>query len=550
MRTRLPAFAITLLSAVTTHAALADDAQPAPAPVVAPSSSEPASPGSPTQPAYQRQDSKTGGGSQVYPQPAAMPSGGVGTYLIPLRLMLEKGIITQAEFESAMQDLADTTGVRAGDQANFVLGKWSTTLYGFAEADYIYDSTQSFTDLSGNSQIARGGTYAGNHARMQFSPRNSRIGFRMRAPESHGIRASALVETDFFGSSSATGGLTVPAGATTTSNAYGTEQSFYVNPVLRLRHAYLKMETPVVDLLFGQYWQLFGWQPLYNPASTQIQGLAGELYARTTQFRATKVIAPNGPVSLEIAAAAARPPQRDSAVPEGEAGIRLTINRWRGMYTAGQTNTSLAPASIAVSGDLRHVLLPEFSATPKNAVGKTGTAIAGNIFLPVIPASKEKKGNSLSLVGQGAYGYGISDLFSGLTGGVGFPALPNPTMASPAPVYSANIDPGIVTYDGNGNLHFIQWLAILGGVQYYFPGLDGKMFVSANYSHLESPNTSDYFPNSKSVRKSLDFWDVSLMADVTDAVRLGVEFADWRDDYLDSTHASNQRGQISAWYIF
>jgi hypothetical protein len=485
--------------------------------------------------------------------PAAPAAAGsvLDSLFMPLRVMRAKGLITQAEYDSAMRDLADTTGVRAADQVNFVLGRWSTTLYGFAEADYIYDTTGSLIDIAGNSLIARGGTYTGDHPRMQFGVRNSRIGFRMRAPETHGIRASALIETDFFQASAAGGGLTVNPGSTTTSNAFGTEQSFYTNPVLRVRHAYVKLETPVVDLMFGQYWSLFGWQPLYMPATTQIQGIEGEIFQRTPQFRISKTIGAGGPVTLEIAAAAGRPPQRDSATPEGDAGLRLSINGLQGMYTSGQTNTSLAPMSIAVSGDLRHIALPEFSATPKTSVPKTGTAIAANIFVPVLPASKTHRGNTLSVVGQAAYGYGISDLLTGLTGGVGFPALPNPPPApAVAPVYAANIDPGIATFDSNGNLHFIQWLALLAGVQYYLPGLDGKMFVSANYSHLESPNTGDYFPKSKSVRSAQDWWDVTVMGDVTDAVRLGVEYANTRDEYLDGDHARNQRGQVSAWYIF
>jgi hypothetical protein len=484
------------------------------------------------------------------PRAQSPPPGPLSSYLIPLRVMLEKHIITQAEFDSAMEDLADTMGIRAGEQANFVLGKWSTSLYGFAEADYIYDTTQSYIEYPGNTQVARPGTYAGDHPRMQFSPRFSRIGLRMRAPETHGIRASALVETDFLQSSAAGTGLTVTSGSSTTSSAYGSEQSFYTNPVLRIRHMYLKLETPVVDLLFGQFWQLFGWQPLYMPATTQIQGMPGELFARTPQLRASRTIGAHGPVTLEIAASAARPPQRDSGVPEGEGGLRLMFNRFRGMYTSGATNTAPVPASIAVTGDLRHVSLPEFSATPTQSVPKTGTAIAGNVFLPIIPADEAHKGNSLSIVGQAAYGYGIADLFTSLTGGVGFPALPNPTGASPEPVYSADIDPGIVTYDRNGNLHFIQWLALLGGVQYYFPRLDGRLFVSANYSHMVSPNTRDYFPSSSAVTSSFDWWDVTLMGDLTDAVRMGVEYAYTRDTYLDGVHAGNQRGQFTAWYIY
>ncbi len=55
--------------------------------------------------------------------------------------MREKGIISQAEYDSAIHDLRETSGVRAQDQATVVVGKWATTLYGFVEADSIWDST-------------------------------------------------------------------------------------------------------------------------------------------------------------------------------------------------------------------------------------------------------------------------------------------------------------------------------------------------------------------------------------------------------------------------
>ena len=163
MRVGLTAFPLGALLVALSSTAFADPVEPGPAtpPPLAPIVSLPPEP-----PQNLRQDSKTQGGSAIYPQPAAARSGFTDSFLIPLRAMLAKGVITQAEYDSAMKDLADTTGVRAADQANFVLGKWSTTLYGFAEADYIYDTTQSYIEFPGNTQVARPGTYAGDHPRM------------------------------------------------------------------------------------------------------------------------------------------------------------------------------------------------------------------------------------------------------------------------------------------------------------------------------------------------------------------------------------------------
>src|SRR5215471_9068673 len=47
-----------------------------------------------------------------------------------------------------------------------VTSKFSATLYGFVEADSIFDSTESFTDLPGHGAIARPTTYAGSHGRI------------------------------------------------------------------------------------------------------------------------------------------------------------------------------------------------------------------------------------------------------------------------------------------------------------------------------------------------------------------------------------------------
>ena len=97
-------------------------------------------------------------GGATSPPPAAMPTGGGDTRsgvveLTTLRLLRDKGIITSAEYESAVRDMADSVGSRGAGEANtVVLGKWTTTLYGFIEADSIDDSTQSLNDIAGGSQ--------------------------------------------------------------------------------------------------------------------------------------------------------------------------------------------------------------------------------------------------------------------------------------------------------------------------------------------------------------------------------------------------------------
>jgi hypothetical protein len=479
------------------------------------------------------------------PPPPAPASGSASSYLIEftsLRLMLDKGIITQAEYESAVHDLAETSGRHAADEGTIVMGKWATTLYGFVEGDYIYDDTRSFNDLAGATLVARNGTQAGDNGRMQMGVRNSRIGVRMKAPEVSGIRTSAMLEMDFLGTQLPIGYV----GATGT----GSEAAYFQNPTFRVRHANFKIETPVVDFLVGQYWTLFGWGSMYQPNSVEIQGLPGEVYQRVPQLRISKTIKAD-PVTVEIAVAATRPIQRDSATPDGQGGIRFALDSWTGVQTVGSTGTQIAPISVGVSGLARHVAVDAFSAAPNKTNDLGLSAVAVDAYLPVIPGSKHHRDNALSLNGEFTTGYGYADMFTNLNGGVGFPALPT------GAAYTPDIDPGIVSYNGTG-LHGVGYSTYMLGLQYYFPFVDGKIWVSGNYTITHTNNMSDFAGTTggnwaTTPAKALDtytFYDANLFFDPHPSIRVGIEYARFNTKYYDGVLANNNRGQLSGWFIF
>jgi hypothetical protein len=464
--------------------------------------------------------------------------------LMSIRLMRDKGIISEAEYLSAIHDLQESVGQNAQNEGSAVLGKWSTTMYGFVESDYIWDSTRAFNDLAGAALVPRGNTQGGENARTQFGIRNSRLGFRMRAPETHGIRASAQIETDFQGT---TLPIANPDPAPSPVNPSGTEASFFTSPVLRVRHLNLKVETPVVDFLAGQYWTLFGWGSSYQPNTVEIQGVPGEVYARTEQLRISKKITAN-PISIELAVAATRPVQRDGTTPDGMAGIKFNVDSFTGLQTTGSTGTQIAPFSIAASGLLRHVSVDNFAASPTSTKDLTLSALAVDGYLPIIPATKDHKDGALSLNGEFATGYGFADMYTGLTGGISFPALPN-TAAGAAQTYKADIDNGIVTYDSKGGLHGIQWTTYLLGAQFYVPGTDGHFWVSGNYSHIESANTH-YYGSPAATMAATDWFDVNLFVEPVASVRIGAEYANFLTTYVDGQHATNHRAQLSGFFIF
>ncbi len=476
--------------------------------------------------------------------------------LTTLRLLKDKGIITQAEYESAVRDMTDSIGARGAGEANtVVLGKWATTLYGFIEADSIYDSTQSLNDIAGGAQIARPDTYAGNQGRVQFAIRDSRFGFRIKAPEVGQIRTSALLELDFFGNQPPIGpnnGNTVanlPTAAGTTGSGTSTEAQFFTNPALRVRHAYMKIETPIVDFLFGQYWNLLGWQNTYAPSTVEIIGVSGELYSRTPQIRISKTIK-NEKFFFEAAVAALRPSQRDSALPNGQAGVRFGSSTWTGLTTNGGTGTSIQPASIALTGDARRFTLPSYNpantANPNDAVSKFGTSVAVDAYVPILGA-KKKQGNALSISGEFATGYGDADVYTQLATGAPAPSFPAAKGQS-AP--SADIDPGLVIYDNLGNIHLVQLTSFWLSARYYLPFLDGNVWVAANVSNISSSNLPNGFGTPAKVRKQETWYDANVFWAPTESYRLGLEAAMFDDEYVDGVHAKNVRVHFANYFLF
>ena len=412
-----------------------------------------------------------------------------------------------------------------------VLSKFNTSFSGFIELDAIADSTQSFTDVAGNAAIARGDTYAGNHGRLTLGVRNSRVAFKVAAPEFQGLRASATLEMDFLGNQ--------PPNAS--------EAAFFTNPSLRIRHAWLKVESPYVDVLFGQTWQLFGWQPYFLPNTVGIQGVPGQAYSRSPQLRLSHVFKTEL-VNVEVAAAASRAPQRDALVPDGEGGVRVLFNRWKGLRTMGATHTAVDSLALGVSGVVRRFDLPEFAAAPRQDTSVLGWGFSLDAMVPIIPATMDDRGNALTLTANFVRGEGISDLFTGLTGGVSFPALPNPTGAMPAPVYTPDVDTGPVVFTPDGVLHPVRWEAFVVGLQYALPP-SGRFWVTANYSQLASRNAQDLGVPTRVFTFSRWF-DANLFCEVTPAVRLGLEYAWFGQTYADGAQTQNHRAQLSAFYLF
>jgi hypothetical protein len=418
---------------------------------------------------------------------------------------------------------------------------WSITFYGFVEADFISDSTRSYNDAIGSSLVAPTYTYAGKVGRSQFSMRNTRIGFALQSPQLGNLRPSALIEGDFFGNQ--------PSPPTGVS-----EMTYYDSPTFRIRHAYLKLDGGFVDLLAGQTYDVFGWQNYFFPASAEFLGLPNQVFSRNTQLRLSRTFGADGPVSVDVAVSAGRPAQRDSQIPDFEAGLRLSVNGWKGITTPGNVRTVAAPLSIGVSGIVRQFKVNAFLPPPtqsSNSVSGWGLSI--DALLPIIPAADANdRRNRLTLTASFVIGTGIADLLT-TGGGATFPALSNPAQQSPPPQYAPNVDNGLVTFDvQTGILHTIDWYAYKAGLQYYLPVLDGRFLFAANYTYAHSNNLSKLFFGGGAdiellgtIADTSRYADANLFFDATPAIRFGISGQYTEVEYLPQSQLAPPQNMVS-----
>jgi len=105
-------------------------------------------------------------------------------------------------------------------------------------------------------------------------------------------------------------------------------------------------------------------------------------------------------------------------------------------------------------------------------------------------------------------------------------------------------------------MHAIRWQSLLVGAQYYLPTTPLRIWISENYSHLSSNDIKNIVidkSGSNVVGKIFDksdFADGNLFVDATQSIRFGLEYAWFRQTYLDGVKGTNKRVQFSGFYIF
>jgi hypothetical protein len=414
---------------------------------------------------------------------------------------------------------------------------WKVKLGGIVEFDTIMDSTRGLAEAAGNGPIARRGTANGDNGRTQFSIRNSRLGFSVEAPRLEGgWDTRAYVEFDALGYDPG------PAPApqqTSETTAVG-------STTFRTRHYFLQAANDDWDVLAGQTWEFFGWQPYYFLNTIQVSPLPATLFNRTPQLRVVRKGTCDR-LGYQAALAISRPPQRDSQYPGLEGGVRVTMDSRKSGFNGGSGGAwGLQPMSLAVSGTFREFKYQNPGSNVDSTARISGAALAVDSLIPIIASPDGKSvGHTLTFVGEFTTGSGYGDQFGGWTGGIRAPL--NGTGATGAAA-NTNLDAGLGDYFTDGAFHLIHLMTWNAQLQYNFAD-SSRTWMTLGHSSLFSNNISSAVDVTDPYQRTESNF-INVYHDFTKQVRVGLEYALLRTQYTDATWANDNRYQASVWFLF
>jgi hypothetical protein len=415
---------------------------------------------------------------------------------------------------------------------------WKVGLGGFIEFDSFYDTTRSFVETVGSGAVAKKGTYNGDNGRTQFSMRNTRLSFNVQAPEVDGWKTRGYLETDFLGYDPNPNSGNVGS----TQNSEAANQT---NPTLRIRHAYIAADRGAFQLLVGQTWSLFGWQPVYVLSSISVNPVTGSSYQRTPRIGGLQTLQLSDTNSLQVGASIERPTQKDGKIPNLVVAARWLDNGRKSGFTGPNSDIKALPMSFGLSGTYRNFTPGSNGGTTANGSSLSAFALAANALVPILTSSDGKDvSNTLTASGEFTAGRGYGDEFPSWSGGQAQAF----TGAAPSATANTNLDTGIGGYNQAGNFDLIKLRTWNAQLQYH---VDGKTFFTAGYGQLYSSNISDYAPAAASgIYDRVQAKFVNVGHDFTSHVRLALEFDQFNTHYVDGSTNFDNRYMLASYFRF
>ncbi len=415
---------------------------------------------------------------------------------------------TAAEYNADFAPSPEIAPGIYGKMSNPVLSKFKLSIGGYVKLDYAYNSvnlgsggvitpitgaipSKNITGIGPNSAVFA------NQEQSIFSLRQSRLWFKVDGPGFLGSKTGGLVEVDFYGDNGA------PA----------------ESPQLRLRHVYGTIDWPATQVLFGQYWDMFG--PMI--ASTEDFRTAapqGAPYGpRVPQIRFTQKFNFNADNQLKLVLAVQDPNQfgnNQSAV-TGEYGPSVNyaaqaffVSKALGV-APGYMSLSMNPLTIGPFG------LYGVGKAPSNANRSLSSWGYGLYTFVPIMGSRDGYGRAMTLAFEGQ-AYAAANLtYSGATA----QAVVGTTPAGGIPGNVSNI------FDPTGNQKPARNWAFIAQLK-FFPNQD--LGITAGYGSRYALNNGDYAGIPNYQRQSQQIW-TNVTYDLNAAIRVATEWQNIETKY-------------------
>jgi hypothetical protein len=251
-----------------------------------------------------------------------------------------------------------------------VTSKYNLSIGGYVKLDYAHN-TNAVGPISPGAP--GGGITPGSKDESVFTAKQSRIWLKSSGPEFYGAKTNALIEVDFYGGGSA-------------SNEMAN---------LRMRHAYGSLDWTNTQVLFGQYWDVFG-VACADTIDFRLGGTTGNpANPRVPQVRVTQKLDINSDNTVKFVLAAQNPVQ--DAATAGDNSLSKTGSYGSAVNGAAQISYTskalgVSPGYMGLGNNPLTVTLFGLAGSQEFTDNKNVTVYGYGIygFVPIIKSSNGK----------------------------------------------------------------------------------------------------------------------------------------------------------------
>jgi len=392
-----------------------------------------------------------------------------------------------------------------GAMSSPVTSKFKLSLGGYVKLDYAHNS-----NASGPTTNPAGATPGGFKEESIFTAKQSRIWFKVSGPTFLGAKTNALVEADFFGANSL-------------SNEFGN---------MRMRHAYGSIDWSTTQVLFGQFWDVFGPAAADTIDFRQGGDSGAANNPRVPQIRLTQKLNFNSDNSMKFVLGVQNPVQdtpvnfsgaQPSAGTVGStygdmvnvAGQIMFVSKALGV-SPGFMGLGMSPLQVGLFGQVGNVKI-----VGSSSVNTYGYGLYA--FVPLIRSSDGKsRAMTLSLEGQAYQAAGM-----------------NVQGATSQALTSSSV--------GTSNAQAAKGIGFFGQLKFY-PTQD--LGLTAGYTHRNALDYNDYVNRSTpatiaasaSNQRYNEISYVNATYDLNAAIRLATEYEHHATHYVGIRPANTPAG--------